>query len=124
MELAIYRCEHCGNIVTFLTDKGVPVFCCGEAMKRLVPNTVDAAVEKHVPVVDQTGNHVLVKVGSVTHPMINEHYIEWIILRTNQKVMIADLNPGDAPEAKFTLEDNEEVLEAFEYCNLHGLWKK
>lgn len=124
MEFEIYRCSHCGNIITYLTNKGVPVFCCGTQMERLVPNTVDAATEKHVPVVTINGNKVLVKVGEITHPMIDTHYIEWIILRTNKKVMIQHLQPGESPEAMFTLEEGESVVEAYEYCNLHGLWKK
>ena len=124
MEFEIYHCSHCGNIITFLTNKGVPVFCCGTKMERLTPNTTDAATEKHVPVIERNGCRVRVIIGETEHPMIPEHYIEWIILRTDQKVMIAHLHPGQSPEAQFTLEENEKIVEAYEYCNIHGLWKK
>lgn len=124
MEFEIYRCSHCGNIITFLTNTGVPVFCCGTEMKKLIPNTVDAMAEKHVPVIERNGRHIRVKIGEIEHPMIPEHYIEWIILRTDKKVMIAHLYPGQAPETMFTLEEDENIIEAYEYCNIHGLWKK
>ena len=121
--MKIYRCDHCGNIITFLHATGVPVMCCGQKMTELVPGTVDAAQEKHVPVVEQNGSSVLVKVGAVAHPMLPEHFIQWIILETNQGCQVKYLQPGQAPEAVFALAEGEKVVAAYEYCNLHGLWK-
>ncbi len=124
MEFKVYRCKHCGNIITFLTSSSVPVVCCGEKMEELVPNITDGAQEKHVPVVRQEGNKVVVEIGSVPHPMLNEHYIEWIVLLTNEKTLIRHLKPGMEPKAAFLLNEGEEVLAAYEYCNIHGFWKK
>lgn len=121
--MKFYVCEHCGNLVTFLHAAGVPVMCCGQKMTELVPGTVDAAVEKHVPVVDVKGNVVSVKVGSVEHPMLPEHSIQWIALETNQGSQIKYLKPGEKPEAVFALAEGESVVAVYEYCNLHGLWK-
>ncbi|MDD2232561.1 MAG: desulfoferrodoxin family protein [Sphaerochaetaceae bacterium] len=121
--MKLYICKHCGNIITKLVDSGVPVVCCGEKMQELVPNTVDAAVEKHVPVVTRKGNEVTVKVGAVAHPMIEKHYIEWIVLETKEGTQRKNLKPEDKPEAVFYVSENDEVVEAYAYCNLHGLWK-
>ena len=121
--MKFYHCAHCGNIITYLKDSGVKVVCCGEEMKELVPDTVDAAKEKHIPVIEQNGSTVTVKVGSVEHPMLPEHYIEWIILETNLGRQRKQLNPGQAPQAVFALVEGEEVVAAYEWCNLHGLWK-
>ena len=123
MELKFYVCEHCGNIITYVRNSGVPVMCCGQKMTELVPGTVDAALEKHVPVVETAGNVVNVKVGSVEHPMLAEHFIQWIALETNQGSQIKYLQPGQAPQASFALAEGEEVKAVYEYCNLHGLWK-
>ena len=121
--MKFYICKHCGNIVTYLTDKSVPVKCCGENMQLLEAGVTDAAVEKHVPVVTVEGSQVKVAVGSVAHPMIPEHYIEWLVLETNQGVSIRHLQPGQAPEAVFALAEGEQAKTAYAYCNLHGLWK-
>lgn len=125
MEFMLYRCAHCGNIVFKVVDKGVPVFCCGEKMEALVPNTTDGALEKHVPVVERSahgnGYSVSVKVGSVEHPMLPEHYIELIAAVTGDTVTMRFPKPGDKPELK-TFSAGGDV-EAFEYCNLHGFWK-
>ena len=121
--MKFYVCEHCGNIITMIKNTGVPVMCCGQKMTELVPGTVDAALEKHVPVVERIGSTVLVKVGSVEHPMMAEHYIQWIALETNQGSQIKYLQPGQAPQASFALAEGEEVKAVYEYCNLHGLWK-
>ena len=121
--MKFYRCDHCGNIVTFVHSAGVPVMCCGQKMTELVPGTVDAAQEKHVPVVEIKGSTVHVKVGAVTHPMLEEHFIQWIALETNQGSQIKYLQPGQQPEAVFALAEGEQVVSAYEYCNLHGLWK-
>lgn len=123
MELKFFRCEHCGNIIEMVEDKGVPVVCCGQRMTELVAGTSDGAREKHVPVYEVKDNIVHVKVGEVAHPMIPEHYIEWIVLQTKNGVQRKELNPGDKPEACFALCDGDEVESVYAYCNLHGLWK-
>ena len=123
MELKFFRCEHCGNIIEMVEDKGVPVVCCGQRMTELVAGTSDGASEKHVPVYEVKDNIVHVKVGEVAHPMIPEHYIEWIVLQTKNGVQRKELNPGDKPEACFALCDGDEVEAVYAYCNLHGLWK-
>ena len=121
--MKFYQCSHCKNIITYLDNKGVPVMCCGEKMQELVPGTVDAALEKHVPVVEKDGNKVSVKVGSVTHPMLEEHYIVFIAIETKNGSQIKYLKPGEEPAAEFVLADGDEFVAAYEYCNLHGLWK-
>lgn len=120
--MKFYVCEHCGNIVTFLNNTGVPVMCCGQKMTEIVPGTTDAAVEKHVPVISVNGSAVTVKVGSVEHPMIPEHFIQWIVLETKQGQQIKHLTPNDKPQAVFALAEGDEVVAAYAYCNLHGLW--
>ena len=119
----LYKCNHCGNIVAMVEDKGVNPVCCGEPMTLLNPNTTDAATEKHVPVVDVKGNVVTVKVGSVAHPMMEEHHISFIILETDKGMQIKHLNPTGVPEAVFALADGEKAVAAYEFCNLHGFWK-
>ncbi|MCR5255134.1 MAG: desulfoferrodoxin Dfx [Acetatifactor sp.] len=122
--MLFYRCNKCGNFVTFLTKKsGCTPMCCGEEMTEVVPNTVDAAFEKHVPVVEKDGNNIKVKVGSVAHPMMEEHYIQFVILETDKGYQKKDLKPGEVPEACFVLAEGEKAVAAYEYCNLHGLWK-
>ena len=123
MKLKFFRCEHCGNIIEMVEDKGVPVVCCGQRMTELVAGTSDGAREKHVPVYEVKDNIVHVKVGEVAHPMIPEHYIEWIVLQTKNGVQRKELNPGDKPEACFALCDGDEVEAVYAYCNLHGHWK-
>lgn len=120
--MRFFVCEHCGNKITFVEDMGVPVMCCGQKMTELVANTTDAAQEKHVPVVEKDGNKVKVVVGSVEHPMVEEHSIQWIAVETKKGSQIKYLKPGEKPEAVFSLEDDE-VVAVYEYCNLHGLWK-
>lgn len=119
----LYKCAHCGNIVEMVEDRGVTPVCCGEAMKLLDPNTTDAATEKHVPVVEVSGNKVVVKVGSAEHPMTEEHHISFIILETDKGVQRKALDHTGKPEAEFTLLDGEKPVAAYEYCNLHGFWK-
>ncbi|MBA4698850.1 MAG: desulfoferrodoxin [Ruminococcus sp.] len=123
MELKFYSCEICGKIIAMVKDTGVPTICCGQPMKEIVPGSVDAAAEKHVPVVSVDGNIVTVEVGSVPHPMAEEHYIEWIVLSTKEGMQRKELNPGDEPKAEFALTDGDEVIGALAYCNLHSLWK-
>ncbi|MDY4889701.1 MAG: desulfoferrodoxin family protein [Sphaerochaetaceae bacterium] len=122
--MKLFVCRHCGNIITFVHDSGVPVVCCGEKMQELVPNTVDAAFEKHLPVIKREGSLVTVSVGEVAHPMTEKHYIQWIVLVTRQGVQRKDLSWDLAPAADFLIAENDEVVEAYAYCNLHGLWKK
>ena len=117
----IYKCEKCGNIVQVLHGADGKLICCGQEMTLLKENTVDAAVEKHVPVIEKSGNTYTVKVGSVPHPMEEKHYIEFIELITEARVYRAHLSPGKPAEASFDIKG--EVLFAREYCNMHGLWK-
>ncbi len=122
--MKFYKCEHCGNIITKLHDSGVPVVCCGEPMKELVPGATDGAFEKHVPAVTVEGNAVKVQIGEVEHPMMDAHYIEFIALETTAGCQIKSLKPGDAPKAEFLLPEGEKAVAVYEYCNLHGLWVK
>jgi len=117
-----YICAHCGNLVEMVHDAGVKPFCCGQKMNELVPNTVEASGEKHIPAVKVEGNIVEVNVGSVDHPMVDVHWIEWVQLVTDQGSQRKYLNPGEAPNVKFLLGD-EKPIAVYAYCNLHGLWK-
>ncbi len=119
--LEVYKCDACGNIVEVIHGGGGELVCCGEAMQLLVENTVDAAKEKHVPVIEQVEGGVKVKVGDVAHPMEEKHYIEWIEIIDGDKADRQFLNPGEAPEAVF--KTSSANVTAREYCNLHGLWK-
>lgn len=121
--MELYICSNCGNIITYLEKGAIPVMCCGKKMEKIEPNTVDAAKEKHVPVIKTEGLLCTVSVGEVTHPMQEDHYIKWIILETTEGVKIKRLNYDDAPIAVFSLLDSEEVICAYEYCNKHGVWK-
>ena len=123
MEQRFFVCETCGNIIAMVKPSGVPVMCCGKKMKEIVPNTTDAAQEKHVPVWTKEGNLVKVQVGSVAHPMIAAHYIEWASLQTKAGNQRKALSPDTAPEVVFALTDGDEVEAVYAYCNLHGLWK-
>ncbi|MEF9864112.1 MAG: desulfoferrodoxin [Christensenellaceae bacterium] len=119
---AFYRCELCGNIVGLIKDGGGELVCCGKPMDKLVPNTVDAAKEKHIPFYEKKGNCLSVQIGSVPHPMTDEHFIEWIAVETPDRIQRHIFRPGDEPKADFVVESDE--VEVFAYCNLHGLWKK
>ena len=121
--MEFYVCKHCGNIIAYAENKGVPVVCCGEKMEKIVPNSVDASGEKHVPVVKVEGNLVTVTVGSVEHPMLDEHHIGWVALETEQGNQRKTLKPGQKPEVTFAITEGDKVVAAYEYCNLHGLWK-
>ena len=121
--MKFYICNHCGNIIAYVRDKGVPVVCCGEKMQELVPGTTDGAVEKHLPVITREGEKVTVAVGSVAHPMVEEHWIQWIALETTGGNQRKELHPGDEPKAVFLVPEEDEIVAAYEYCNLHGLWK-
>ena len=122
--MKFYKCKTCGNIITKLDDSGVPVVCCGEKMEELVPGAVDGALEKHVPSVTVDGNVVKVQVGEVEHPMLEEHFIKFIVLETSSGSMIKNLSPKDKPVAEFTLPAGDKAVAVYEYCNLHGLWVK
>ena len=123
MKQRFLKCNHCGNIVAMVEDKCVPVMCCCQKMAEIIPGTVEASREKHIPVYKVEGNKVFVTVGSVEHPMVAEHYIEWVSLQTkfgNQRKL---LSAGNAPTVCFALCEGDEVEAVYAYCNLHGLWK-
>jgi superoxide reductase len=119
--LQVYKCEVCGNIVEMLHAGAGELVCCGAPMKNYAENTVDAAKEKHVPVVEKIAGGFKVRVGSVAHPMEEKHYIEWIEVIADGKAYRQFLQPGQAPEATFEIQAEKVV--AREYCNLHGMWK-
>ncbi|MCK5340215.1 MAG: desulfoferrodoxin [Desulfobulbaceae bacterium] len=119
--LEIYKCEVCGNIVEVMHKGAGELVCCGQPMKLFKENTVDAATEKHVPVIEKAEGGVTVTVGSVEHPMEEKHYIEWIELIAGDEVHRTFLKPGEKPQAFFAV--TAENVTAREYCNLHGLWK-
>ena len=118
-----YVCAHCGNIVEMVHDVGVKPFCCGQKMDELIPGSVDASAEKHVPAVKVGEGQVEVNVGSVNHPMEAAHWIEWIQLESNKGSYRKRLNPGEDPNVLFLLNE-EDPLAVYAYCNLHGLWKQ
>ena len=122
MGIKFYICKHCGSVAMKIVDSGVPLVCCGEEMAEYVPNTVDAAAEKHVPVIEVEGSVVTVTVGEVEHPMAEEHFIQFILLETEQGSQAIQLKPGDAPQAKFELHADDKPVRVFAHCNLHGLW--
>lgn len=121
--MKFYVCKHCGNVIAYAVDKGVPVSCCGEKMSELIPGSTDAATEKHVPVVSRVGNRVTVSVGSVEHPMLPEHFIGWVALQTKEGNQRKELTAGSKPTATFYIDEHDEVVAAYAYCNLHSLWK-
>ncbi len=123
MEQRFFICKHCGNIVAMVKSSGVPIMCCGEKMSEIVPGTMDASKEKHVPVYTIEGNTVNVAVGSVLHPMQPEHYIEWVSLQTRSGNQRKQLEPNEEPKVSFAITDGDEVVAVYAYCNLHGLWK-
>ncbi len=123
MEMIFYRCRHCGQIVAIVKGTRVPLMCCGEKMERIEPGTTDASLEKHVPVYEKKDGTVLVKVGSIEHPMVAEHYIEWISIQTKNGNQRKVLTPLDKPDATFYVAPDDEVIAVYAYCNLHSLWK-
>ncbi len=123
MKQQFFICKHCGNIIAYVKDSGVRVSCCGEEMQELIPGTTDAAREKHVPVYSVENGTVSVNVGEIDHPMLAEHYIEWVSLQTKFGNQRKQLKPDDAPSVTFALSDGDEVEAVYAYCNLHGLWK-
>ncbi|MBR2891868.1 MAG: desulfoferrodoxin [Bacilli bacterium] len=123
MEQKFLECKKCGNIIAAVKESGVAVMCCGQKMERIEAGVVEASYEKHIPVVERDGNFVKVTVGSVEHPMVDVHYIEWISVQTNLGNQRKILKPNDEPKASFVLLENEVVEAVYAYCNLHGLWK-
>jgi len=119
-ERKFYRCSHCGNIISFIKNAGPPVSCCGEKMQEIKPNTTDAAAEKHVPVAVREGGKLTVTVGSVSHPMTEEHHIDWILIADGSRTQRAALSNTQAPSAEFFISGDSVTV--YEYCNLHGLW--
>lgn len=122
MKLEFFKCTHCGNIAVKLFDDGIPLVCCGSKMELMEAGVTDAAQEKHVPVATQ-GETIHVEVGSVAHPMEEDHYITMIVLETEKGFQVAQLSPGQAPAADFALAPGDKAIAVYEYCNLHGLWK-
>lgn len=123
MAWKISKCGKCNKMIATLIDSPCPTICCGEEMEVLVPGTTDAATEKHVPAVKVEGNKVFVQVGSVEHPMMEKHYIQFIAINTKQGGQIKYLAPGEKPAAEFVLAEGDEFVSAIEFCNLHGLWE-
>ena len=121
-ETRFFICEHCGNIVGLINNAGVPLKCCGQNMTELIPNTVEASTEKHLPVVSVEDDLVKVAIGETLHPMTEEHSIQWVYLQTDKGGQRKNLLPGESPEVTFALYD-EKPLAVYAYCNLHGLWK-
>ena len=124
MEQKFLRCSHCGNIIAMVKDSGVPLMCCGQKMTEIIPGTTDASVEKHVPQYSVADGVVTVTVGAVEHPMLPEHFIEWVSLQTKFGNQRKALKPGDKPVVKFYVAEDDEVEAVYAYCNLHDLWKK
>ena len=123
MDMKFYRCETCGQIVAIVKKTGAPVVCCGKPMQEIIPGSVDASAEKHVPVYEVNDNIVTVKIGSAAHPMLDAHYIEWVAIKTKQGNQRKALHPGEEPKVCFSMCEGDEVEAVYAYCNLHGLWK-
>lgn len=122
MKQKFFKCERCNNIIAMVKESGVGVVCCGQKMTEIIPGTTDASVEKHVPVYTVEGGKVVVNVGAVEHPMVPEHYIEWVSLQTKFGNQRKPLAPGSAPTVCFSICEGDEVEAVYAYCNLHGLW--
>ena len=122
--LKFYLCETCKNVITKVYDSKVPVVCCGKPMKELIPGAVDGALEKHVPAVTVDGKIIKVQIGEVIHPMVAEHYIQFIALETKNGFQIKQLKADEEPKAEFVIADGDGAVAVYEYCNLHGLWVK
>ncbi len=122
--MKVFKCEKCGKMLMTMADSGCIPHCCGEEMTLLKANTTDGALEKHVPAVTAEGAKVSAQVGEVEHPMLEAHYIQWIALETTNGVQVRYLKPGEKPTASFVLAEGEKAVAVYEYCNLHGLWKK
>lgn len=122
MEMKFYQCTICGQIAAIVKETGVPLVCCGQEMNELIPGSVDASVEKHVPVIEIDGDKIIVTVGSTPHPMTKEHHIEWVSLQSRFGNQRKALKPGMEPKVCFRVCEGDEILAVYAYCNLHGLW--
>ena len=122
--MRVFKCAKCGNTLVAIEHKCDGVTCCGEKMEILEPGVTDGALEKHVPAVTADGKKIDVAVGEVAHPMMDAHYIQWIALESKRGVAVEKLSPGEEPKASFTVADGDEAVAAYEFCNLHGFWKK
>lgn len=123
MDIKLYYCKHCGKVIAIMEDSGTPTICCGEEMMELRAGKTDGTLEKHVPVISRKGNLVTVTIGAVEHPMESDHFIKWIILQTDKGIQRKRLRPGQAPMAHFVIMDDEVICAAYDYCNIHKLWK-
>lgn len=122
MKERFYICRHCGNLIGLIHDSGVPLMCCGQKMEALVPNTTNAAGEKHLPCISVDGDTVHVSIGEVNHPMTEDHFIQWVYVENENGGQRKAFKPGDTPEATFCTADSTPVA-VYSYCNQHGLWK-
>lgn len=123
MKERFFICNHCGNIIAMIRDRGVPVSCCGEKMQEIIPGTSDGAQEKHVPVYEVKGCKVTVSVGEVEHPMTPEHYIEWVCIQTGEGFQYKELKPDMPPRVSFFISKEDNVKAVYAFCNQHSLWK-
>ena len=123
MEMKFYVCDICGQTVAMVEETGADLICCGEKMRLMTPNTVDASIEKHVPVVEYEDDKIIVTVGSLLHPMTDAHYIKWIAIQTQNGNQRKQLKPNDEPKVCFNTCPNDRLIAVYAYCNLHGLWK-
>lgn len=123
MKLKFYQCKKCGQIITKVEGKDTDIICCGETMEEMIPNEVDAAIEKHVPIYVRIGNEIRVNVGAEDHPMTKEHYIKWIYVQTTQGAYFKCFRPDDRPRADFMISSKETLTSVYALCNIHGLWK-
>ncbi len=120
--MKFFKCKHCGKIIAVVNERQVPTICWGEPMSEMIPNTSDGVFEKHIPVYEVKDNIVTVTVGEVIHPMMENHYIEWIAIETNFGNQRKVLKPGEEPVVKFALLEGEKIIRVVEHCNLHGLY--
>lgn len=121
--MKFFICEKCKNLVGMIKESSVPMFCCGQKMTELIPGESDGAVEKHLPVCEQKGTRLIVKVGETEHPMLDEHLIEWIAVETEKGAQRKVLKAGEKPCAEFALTEDDRLVAVYAYCNIHGLWK-
>ena len=123
MKERFFICNHCGNIIAMIRDRGVPIHCCGEKMQEIIPGTTEASTEKHIPVYDVKDGTVTVSVGSTEHPMTPEHYIEWVCIESEDGFQYKRLKPNTPPQAVFSIAKGDQVEAVYAFCNQHSLWK-
>lgn len=123
MKVRFFICNHCGNIIAMIKDKGVPIKCCGENMQEITSGTSEGAHEKHMPVYHIDGETVTVSVGEAEHPMTPEHYIDWVCMETEEGFQFKKLSPDMSPKVSFSLTKGDKVKSVYAFCNLHSLWK-